>query len=93
MFGTSVVLGWDRADVAELRTYQYGGPVAHLPLQSAFPDVPAAARAAWCLVRQGAGSASLWGAVPGWQPQRAITITGPGEDRYRGDMHGPPRVP
>ncbi len=49
--------------------------------------------AAQCLVRHGRRSASLYGVVPGRQPQRAITITGPSEDRERGQLHGPPQVP
>src|SRR6266487_2072323 len=73
-FTHSTVLGWDGADVAQLRAYQYGGPVAHVPLRSAFPGVPASAAGAWCLVRQGPDSASLWGAVSGSQPRRAITV-------------------
>lgn len=92
-FTHHVVLGWDDAKVAELRAYQYGGPIAQRPLESAFPHVPANTPGAWCVVLQGPDSSSLWGAVPGSPPRRAITITGPGEDRYRGQMHGPPQVP
>ena len=92
-FAYSTVLGWDGTDVARLRAYQYGGPVAHVPIRSAFPGVPASAAGAWCLVRQGPDAASLWGAVSGSQPRRAITVTGPGEDRHRGKMQGPPVVP
>ncbi len=87
------VLGWDAAEVAGLRAYQYGGPVPHRPLESAFPGTPASTVGAWCLVRHGRRSASLYGVVPGRQPQRAITITGPSEDRERGQLHGPPQVP
>ena len=87
------VLGWDSADVAGLRAYQYGGPVPHLPLKSAFPGAPTSTVGAWCLVRLGRESVSLYGVVPGRQPQRAITITGPGEGRERGQLHGPPHVP
>jgi hypothetical protein len=92
-FESSTVLGWTAADVGELRAYQYGGPAAHFPLRSAFAGIPATQKGAWCWVRQGPGSGSLWGAVPGATPQRAITVTGPGEDRFRGEMHEAPVVP
>jgi hypothetical protein len=87
------ILGWADADVAHLRAYQYGGPIPHLPLRHAFGGVPAGTRGAWCWVLQSPGSASLWGALPGTQPRRAITVTGPGEGRYIGKMQGPPVVP
>jgi hypothetical protein len=92
-FSSSTVLGWVTANVGELRAYQYGGPVPHLPLQSAFAGIPAGQQAAWCWVRDRPGTASLCGAVPGTPPQRAITVTGPGEDKFRGEMHPVPVVP
>src|SRR3954451_19614372 len=72
------VLGWDAADVAGVRAYQYGGPAPHRPLEWASPAAPASPVGAWCLIRHGRRSASLYAVVPGRQPQRAITITGPG---------------
>jgi hypothetical protein len=77
VFPKSALLGWTIATVGELRAYQYGGPVAHLPLRSAFIGVPSGERGAWCLLQQGSESSSLWGAVRGSAPGRAITVTGP----------------
>src|SRR4051794_33528574 len=51
-FSDTKLLGWDSADVAELRAYQFGGPVPHHPLQSAFSGVSAGTPGAWCLLRQ-----------------------------------------
>ena len=92
-FANGTVLGWTAADVGELRAYHYSGPAAHFPLRSAFAGIPATQQGAWCWVRQGPGSGSLWGAVPGASPQRAITVTGPGEDRFRGEMNRAPVMP
>jgi hypothetical protein len=92
-FSHHVVLGWTAADVADLRAYRYGGPVPHVPLRSAFSGMPTNTHGAWCLVLEGHRSAGLWGAVPGKHPQRAIIITGPGENRRVGEMHRPPQVP
>lgn len=88
-----VLLGWTAATVGELRAYGYSGPVAHVPLRAAFPGVATRAPAAWCWLRAGQKSGSLWGAVPGHGAVRAITVTGPGAARFVGEMHGPPRVP
>jgi hypothetical protein len=93
MFPKSTLLGWTGATVGELRGYQYGGPVAHFPLRSAFAGVPSGERGAWCLLQQGSDTSSLWGAVRGSPPSRAITVTGPGEGRFLGDMHRAPVVP
>lgn len=87
------VVAWADTTVGGLRAYQYGGPVARLPLQTRFPRVPAGQRAAWCWVRQGPQTDSIWGATLGSPARRAITITGPGKNRARGLMRGPPRVP
>jgi len=92
-FPESMLLGWTSATVGQLRAYQYGGQVAHVPLRTLFVGVPSEERGAWCWLRQGPGSGSLWGAVLGSAPQRAIIVTGPGEDRFRGEMQNAPVVP
>jgi hypothetical protein len=90
-FPNRTVLGWMSANVAELRAYQLGGPVARFPLRSAFAGVAATYPGAWCVVREGAQSGSMWGAVPGLRPERAITITGPGAGSFLGELHRPLR--
>ena len=87
------LLGWSAATVGELRAYRYGGPVAHVPLRAAFPEVAASAPAAWCLARGGGHAATLWGLVPGRPVAPAITVVGPDRPRPVGPMDGPPRVP
>jgi hypothetical protein len=69
-FPNRTVLGWMSANVGELRAHQLGGPAAHYPLRSAFAGVAATNPGAWCVLREGAQSASLWGAVPGIRPER-----------------------
>jgi hypothetical protein len=86
------VQAWESVSVKDLRAYQYGGPVAHHPLGSTFPGVPAGHPAAWCWVQDGAQTGSLWGVVPGVGVGRAITITGPGPGIH-GVMKRPPQVP
>ena len=93
MFAGRSVLGWTSTDVAGLRAYQFGGPIPHVPLRSAFPGIPATQVGAWCVVREGPQSNSLWGAVAGARPVRAITVTGPGEGTFRGEMLRPPQPP
>jgi len=88
-FPRATVLGWRDANVADLRAYQYGGPVAHFPLRTAFVGVSPARRGAWCWLGEGPDSGSLWGVVPGSASQRAIGITGTGEGRFRGQMNVP----
>lgn len=92
-FPNRVILGWMPATVGMLRAYQYGGPAAHLPLSGAFRGLSANARGAWCVVLAGRESSSLWALAPGRPPQRAITISGPGEGRLRGQLDVPPQVP
>jgi hypothetical protein len=84
--------GWMPATVGALRSYQYGGPVARLPLRTAFPGLRRTHPAAWCVLQDGPDVISLWGVVPGNQPRRAIRIVGPG-DRRLGRMDRPPQVP
>ncbi len=92
-FAGGTLLGWTKTYVGDLRAYQYGGPVARVPLRSSFAGQPPTTRGAWCLVRRGPASASLWGVVPGLRPVRAMTVTGPGEDRFRGELRRAPVVP
>jgi hypothetical protein len=87
------VLGWEPTTVAHVRSYQYGGPIAHRPLQHAFPGTAGSRHAAWCLVRTGPDTASLWGALASGRRQHALTISGPGAANYRGLMTAPPQVP
>ena len=87
------VVAWADTTVGGLRAYQYGGPVARLPLHTRFPGVPADRRAAWCWVRQGPQTESIWGATPGGPTARAITVTGPGPSHARGLKREPPQVP
>jgi hypothetical protein len=92
-FPASRVLGWMSVNVGELRAYHFGGPVAHYPLRSAFPGVAATQPAAWCVVREAAQSRSMWGVVPGHRPERAVTLTGPGEGIPLGRMQRPLQPP
>jgi hypothetical protein len=87
------VLGWESTTVAQLRSYQFGGPIAHRPLQHAFPGSARTRLAAWCLLRDGPNTASLWGTLASGRRQHAITISGPGAADYRGPMTAPPQVP
>jgi hypothetical protein len=87
------VTGWERATVKGLRSYQYGGPVAHHPLRRVVRRLPAGESAEWCWVQGAPHSGTLYGVVPNVAVQRAMTVSGPGEASIRGRMHGPPRVP
>jgi hypothetical protein len=93
VFPTAVLLAWDPSTVGQLRAYQYGGPIAHHPLTHTFPGQPAHQPAAWCLLRAGPHTSTLWGAVATGQHGRAITVSGPGAGAYHGLMAQPPRVP
>jgi len=93
MFSSSRLLGWVDTDVGGLREYSYGGPVAHYPLRAAFTGTPARTRGAWCLLSNGPDSSSLWGAVDGRPPSRAMIVTGPGSGAFRGAMPNVPHVP
>ena len=92
-FPRRTVLGWDTATVAQLRAYQFGGPIAHHPMGDAFRGTPVDHVGVWCLLKDATNASSLWGAVAGNEPRRAITVTGPGEGHFRGQMAGPPLVP
>jgi len=93
MFPKKRVLGWMPATVGALRAYHFGGPVGRYPLRSAFAGVAATRPGAWCVVGEGAQSDSMWGVVPGDRPARAITVTGPGEGTFRGELPGPLQPP
>ena len=93
VFPAAVLLGWGPTTVGQLRAYQYGGPIARHPLTRAFPGQAADQPAAWCLLRAGSHSSTLWGTIASGQHGRAITVSGPGADTYRGLMTQPPRVP
>jgi hypothetical protein len=86
------ISGWMPATVGALRSYQYGGPVAHRPLRSAFAGLSPAHPGAWCVRRDGSRAISLWGVVGGRCPRLAIKIVGPGI-RPLGLMDRPPQVP
>jgi hypothetical protein len=88
-----VVVGWMSATVGMLRTYQYGGPIPHVPLRRAFPGLANTDRGAWCIVRDAPNTSSLWGIVPDRHPRRVLTVTGPGSGRYRGRIDRPPQPP
>ena len=92
-FAGRSVLGWMTTDVADLRAYQFSGPVPHRPLHGAFAGIPATQAAAWCVLEEDPQSSSLWGVVAGAHPVRAITMTGPDEGTFRGEMLHPPQPP
>jgi hypothetical protein len=84
-FADKTLLAWVPSTVGSLRTYQYGGPRANVPLKDAFPGVSSSTAAAWCGVKQAADSIAWWGVVDGQAPVHAITITGPGSGKYVGE--------
>lgn len=79
------LLGWIPATVADFHAYQYSGPTPHVPLRDAFPGAREAAPGVWCGVKSGPESIAWWAVVEGRLPEHAITITGPGSDKYVGE--------
>ncbi|CAN5616782.1 hypothetical protein BH10ACT8_BH10ACT8_28990 [soil metagenome] len=92
-FPDQVVRGWMASTVGELRAYHHGGPTAKFPIRSAFSGVPTNHPGAWCMVGQGVDTTGLWAAVDGIGTQLAITLTGPGEGNFRGELRAVPQPP
>jgi hypothetical protein len=86
------IQAWESVTVRDLRSYQYGGPVARFPLKDAFAGARPSQDAAWCWVRTSHLTGSLWGVVMDHGVGRAITVTGPGGQPH-GVMTRPPQVP
>lgn len=79
------LLAWVPATVANFHAYQYSGPKPHLPLRDAFPGASDATPGVWCGVKSGPESIAWWAVVEGRLPAHAITINGPGSDKYVGE--------
>jgi hypothetical protein len=86
------IQAWESVTVRDLRAYQYGGPVAHVPLQHAFSGAGPSQTGVWCWVRLDHDTGSLWGVVRGHGVGQAITVSGEGGQPH-GVMSGPPHVP
>lgn len=84
-FADKTLLAWVPTTVGSLRTYQYGGPRANIPLKDAFPGVSDNTVGAWCGIKQATDSIAWWGVTDGQKPVHAITITGPGSGKYVGE--------
>ena len=92
-FGSYDLLDWAPGTVANFRAYQFGGPVAKVPLAHVFPNVPDNTRGAWCGTKDGAEATHWWAVVVGHDAASAITIRGPGEGVRHGSTAGSPQVP
>ncbi|NYI41000.1 hypothetical protein BKA03_001119 [Demequina lutea] len=92
-FGTAVTLDWAPATVDEFRAYQYGGPVAKVPLADAFPGVPGDTRGAWCGTKESSDVSHWWAVVAGHEPVTFMTVQGPSEGIAHGLVVGPPQIP
>ncbi len=86
------IQAWESVTVSDLRSFQYGGPVAHVPLEHAFTGAGPAAQGVWCWVRVDQRTGSLWGAVKDHGAVQALTVVGPGGQPH-GLMSGPPQPP
>jgi hypothetical protein len=87
------IQAWESVTVRELRSFQYSGPVARVPLRDAFRGAGAGQEGAWCWVRDDANTGSLWGVVKGHGIGRAVTISGPGGQPHGEMVDGPPQPP
>jgi hypothetical protein len=93
-FSKAELLAWSSGTVKDFRTYQYGGPKAHVPLKDAFPGVTDDTPGAWCGTKQSTSATTWWAVLAGQQPAKVITINGAGEGTYRGEVSPPSiRIP
>ena len=69
------IQAWESVTVRDLRAYQYGGPVAHVPLEHAFAGAGAGQDGVWCWVRIDRTPGACGASSKGHGVGRAITMT------------------
>ena len=88
LVGRHVVSGsW--TTVGELRSYGYGPPPQHQPMQDGFGSASDTDSAVWCWTQDGLQTYTAWGALPQGELLRAVGVTGPG----MGIPSGRPTIP
>ncbi len=85
VLANQTLLAWVPATIADFHAYHYGGPRANTPLRGTFPGLEETAAGAWCGVKAGNDAIAWWAVVDGQLPEHAITIHGPGSDKYLGE--------